>query len=121
MPDGGREIKEPSWRFTFYVAFVSLTFMDSQEHSSTQLPARSRAWYEASITDFLVADEQAVLGSLTANSDFTVLTTQRDAWVYQIKQLEQALGGLQGTILLEFSIPRMGRRIDAVLLIGAPW
>jgi hypothetical protein len=32
--------------------------------------------------------------------------------------LQDHLGGLTGSILIEFSIPRMGRRIDAVLLIG---
>ena len=36
----------------------------------------------------------------------------------QIDILQACLVGLKGTIFFEFNIPRMGRRIDAVLLIG---
>jgi hypothetical protein len=35
-----------------------------------------------------------------------------------IRFLRQQLHGLDGALILEFSIPRMGRRIDAVLLLG---
>jgi hypothetical protein len=79
----------------------------------------SRAWYGASIAEFLQANPDAIVGRLTRNSDFTVLPTQRDAWFEQIHFLHGQLGGLTGTIFLEFSIPRMGRRIDTVLLIGS--
>jgi hypothetical protein len=37
----------------------------------------------------------------------------------QIGFLQDNLVGLSGALFLEFNIPRMGRRIDAVLLIGA--
>jgi hypothetical protein len=37
----------------------------------------------------------------------------------QIDVLQENLQGIDGMVLMEFSIPRMGRRIDAVLLIGA--
>jgi schlafen family protein len=83
-------------------------------------PALSlRYWYGASITDFLNADSYVILGQLTANSDFPVLPTQRDAWLAQIEVLRSELKGLVGTLFFEFNIPRMGRRIDAVLLIGS--
>src|SRR5207302_1888706 len=41
-----------------------------------------------------------------------------DAWLEQIRLLQRQLGCLTGSLLLEFSIPRMGRRIDTVLLIN---
>jgi Uncharacterized conserved protein (DUF2075) len=78
----------------------------------------SRAWYASPVAEFLLADLDSVVGRLTRNSDFTVLQSQRDAWVAQIRLLHATLAGLTGSLFLEFSIPRMGRRIDTVLVIG---
>jgi len=75
-----------------------------------------RAWYGAVIGGFLEADPEAVLGQLTANSDFAVTPTQRDAWLVEIELLRSQLRCLDGSIFLEFNIPRMGRRIDAVVV-----
>jgi hypothetical protein len=87
--------------------------------TSPKSEVSSRAWYGACITDFRQADPDAVVGRLTRNSDFTVLPTQKDAWLAQIHLLQHHLGGLTGSLFIEFSIPRMGRRIDAVILTGA--
>ncbi len=57
--------------------------------------------------------------ALARNCDFDLLPAQTDAWLEQIRLLQAQLVGLHGSIFLEFSIPRMGRRIDAVLLIGS--
>lgn len=44
---------------------------------------------------------------------------QRDAWLIQIEILKTALAGIiEGTVLFEFVIPRMGKRADNILLIG---
>jgi hypothetical protein len=77
-----------------------------------------RAWYSGSLAEFLASDPVAVVGQLVTNSDFAVLPTQRDAWMSQITILHESLPGLAGSVFLEFTIPRMGRRVDAVLLIG---
>jgi hypothetical protein len=77
-----------------------------------------RYWYGASIADFLAADSSTVLGLLTSNCAFSLMPTQRDAWLLQLDLLRAHLRGLAGAVFLEFNIPRMGRRIDAVLLIG---
>ncbi|MBI5382795.1 MAG: DUF2075 domain-containing protein [Opitutae bacterium] len=77
-----------------------------------------RAWYSASFTEFLLSDSDAIIGRLTKNSDFAVLPTQRDAWLAQITILRECFVGLQGSVFLEFNIPRMGRRVDSVFLIG---
>lgn len=78
----------------------------------------SRAWYAASVEEFLASEPEAILGALASNSAFPILTTQRDTWLVQIDILRSGLLGLSGHLFFEFSIPRMGRRIDAVLLVG---
>src|SRR5262245_44649835 len=78
----------------------------------------SRAWFASTIAEFLRMDSDTIIGRLATNSDFTVLPAQRDAWLAQIALLKSQLNGLSGWIFLEFSIPRMGRRIDMVLIIG---
>jgi hypothetical protein len=85
------------------------------------VPARlPRAWYEASLRDFLAADSRTILGELTARSaDFAVEASQTQAWLAQIDLLRSSLRGHSaGAIFFEFEIPRMGRRIDVVLLLG---
>ena len=77
-----------------------------------------RFWYGASIAEFLDAADDAVLGELARSCDFALIPTQRDAWLAQIEFLRSQLSGLSGSVFFEFNIPRMGRRIDAVLVIG---
>lgn len=79
----------------------------------------SRAWYGASISEFLQSQPHAIVGKLATNSDFAMLPTQRDAWLAQIDLLQENLTGLTGWLFFEFNIPRMGRRVDAVLVIGS--
>lgn len=94
--------------------------MPSEEQSAPTTPASiSRAWYGATITEFLQAQSEQVIGHLITNSDFAILPTQRDAWLVQISVLNEVLQGIVGSVFLEFSIPRMGRRIDAVVVAGA--
>ncbi len=78
-----------------------------------------RAYYGATITVFLDSTPEAVLGALLANSEMAVEPPQRDAWLQEIAILKAALQGLTGTLFLEFNIPRMGKRIDAVVVSGA--
>ena len=59
-----------------------------------------------------------MLGELTLNCEFALIPTQRDAWLAQIEFLRSQLRDLSGSIFFEFNIPRMGRRIDVVLVIG---
>lgn len=86
-----------------------------------QLPAAplspSRAWYTASLDEFFSSEPSAIVGRLSSNPEFDLLGTQREAWTGQIRILREALDGVRGTVLFEYSIPRMGRRIDVVLLI----
>ncbi|MBL9138783.1 MAG: DUF2075 domain-containing protein [Verrucomicrobiales bacterium] len=78
-----------------------------------------RAWYGAPLADFLASEDERVLGQLTTHSEFAVLPTQRDAWLAQLQVLRRELAGLTGGLFLEFTIPRMGRRVDAIF-VGGP-
>src|SRR5262245_3955407 len=78
----------------------------------------SRAWFSGTIGEFLRMDSDTIVGRLTTHSDFTVLPTQRDAWLSQIVLLKTELIGLDGFVFMEFSIPRMGRRVDTVIISG---
>jgi len=83
--------------------------------SLTSVPS---AFYAASVSDFLEATAQVILGALTQRSAFAVEPPQRDAWLGEIAILKQALAGLNGAVFLEFDVPRIGSRIDTVLVAG---
>jgi hypothetical protein len=76
-----------------------------------------RHYYSNIISGFLSSSSQEILGELVENSEFSVEITQKNAWLHQIKILKSVLGDYEGAIFFEYSIPRMGRRIDVVLLI----
>jgi len=78
-----------------------------------------RDYYSDSITNFLTTSTNEILGSLTRNSGFAVDPTQRDAWLEEIRILQKCLSDVVGSIYFEYAIPRMGKRIDVVLLIGS--
>ena len=77
-----------------------------------------REYYSNSIALFIKSDVDEILGKLTRNSDFDLGQNQRDAWIEEINVLQKALVSYSGSIYFEYSIPRMGKRIDVVLIIG---
>jgi hypothetical protein len=77
------------------------------------------AYYAADVTTFVGTSPEEILGCITASSEFAVEPTQRDAWVTQIDVLKSALSDLEGTLFLEFNVPRIGSRIDAVFVSGS--
>jgi len=78
-----------------------------------------RDYYSSSITQFLDISADEILGALTRNSGFAIEPTQLDAWLQEIAILKDVLHDFDGQIYFEYSIPRMGKRIDTVLLIGS--
>src|SRR6185503_9668736 len=59
------------------------------------------------------------LGALTAAHDHVLEIEQRRAWEIEIRILREALASLTGAIFFEFDVPRLGSRIDAVVISGA--
>lgn len=78
-----------------------------------------RDYYSDSIAGFLAASPTDILGTLVTNSGFAIEITEREAWREEIRILKDVLATAEGQIYFEYSIPRMGRRIDVVLLIGS--
>ncbi|NLB69351.1 MAG: DUF2075 domain-containing protein [Lentisphaerae bacterium] len=84
-----------------------------------QLNRRHRAWFGTEVVLFQKLSVEEIIGTLAGNSGrdgFDVSPSQVAAWEQEIKILQHVLpSGLVGEIFLEFNIPRMGRRVDAVL------
>jgi hypothetical protein len=104
--------------FTSTVFLGMIPKMESPPKPAHTTAVSSRAWYGASIAEFLQTQPDTIVGQLVRNGNFALLPTQKDAWLAQIGFLQDRLVGLVGALFLEFNIPRMGRRIDAVLLLG---
>ena len=79
-----------------------------------------RAWLERPISKFRVESSDSLLGELARRSDTSsVVKEQSLAWEQQIKILQNLLSGYEGSIYFEFNVPRMGKRADVILIIGA--
>lgn len=78
----------------------------------------TRSYYSNTISDFLNDDNDKILGQLIRNHDFAAENLQRNSWIKQIEILKSQLSDFKhGQIYFEFSIPRMGKRVDNVLII----
>lgn len=77
-----------------------------------------RAYYSATLSDFAKADTELIFAEMAKQNDFALTELQRDAWLEEAEILKSALSTHTGSIYLEFTIPRMGTRIDAVAIIG---
>lgn len=78
-----------------------------------------RAWWQGSAEEFAVADPGAIRDSLTARLPFPLEPAQRDAWGWTIAHLKALAAQIpEAHVFLEFAIPRMGRRADAVVVAG---
>jgi hypothetical protein len=79
----------------------------------------TRSYYSNSISDFLKEDETKILGQLSLNHNHALEDLQKNAWIKQISILKETLKIFEkGQIYFEFSIPRMGKRVDNVLIIN---
>lgn len=77
----------------------------------------NRAYYSSSIAEFCRSSPHEILGILSANSEFTDEQTQKESWKEEIRILKEVLQLHVGSIYFEYSIPRMGRRIDVLIII----
>lgn len=78
-----------------------------------------RAYYADLIEDFLDRPSDQILGILARGNSFPLEASQRDAWVEQIQVLHAALDRYRrrGKLYFEYSVPRLGKRIDVVLVV----
>ena len=78
-----------------------------------------RCLYYDSFINFVNENEMSILGMLNDNYHGDALTTTREAWKGEIRIMQRLLSRLQdrnGQIVFEYDIPRLGKRIDVVLL-----
>ena len=74
-----------------------------------------RSYYSKLIEEFL--QDENILGKLTKNPQFSSDGEQRNAWIEQIDFLKKVFKNLKsGHILFEYVIPRMGKRVDVILI-----
>jgi DUF2075 family protein len=79
-----------------------------------------RCLYNSEIKSFLESDKNAIFGGLNDNYHGDALTTTREAWKGEIEILQNALipwKDAGGDIIFEYDIPRLGKRLDVVLLL----
>ena len=77
-----------------------------------------RSYYSATIEHFLQQSEKEILGIIHAN-DISAETTiqQGNTWEIEIQILKEQLRDFSyGRIIFEYTIPRMGKRVDTVIL-----
>ncbi len=74
-------------------------------------------YYKDSITSFLGKPTNEIIGTISRSDQFDSTRNQNKSWVEQIEFLKQTIQYYKGTIFFEFSIPRMGKRVDVILLI----
>lgn len=79
---------------------------------------RVSAYYSIPLDAFLGAEARQVLGALVAAHAHNTEVEQRQAWELEIEILRTALAGREGMLFLEFEVPRLGSRIDAVVVSG---
>ena len=94
--------------------------MGEQLDHAIERASRKRWGYGAPITQFLAEDPELIVGALTTWYSFAVDPTQKVAWLEQISLLKKLLdryAAARGALFLEYDIPRLGLRVDTVLVL----
>jgi hypothetical protein len=88
--------------------------------SSSEVISWGRRYYaQISVADLLARDSSQLFSQLFQHSEFEIGLLQRDAWISQCEFLKKALVNLDldGRLFFEFNVPRVGKRIDTVLIV----
>lgn len=76
-----------------------------------------RSFYSADIKEFGLESINSILAKIVQNNPYDLNDLQRDSWIEEIKILKKSLSKITlGRIILEYTIPRMGKRVDAIIL-----
>lgn len=76
-----------------------------------------RAYYSNIIQKFIQEDPRSIFGEITSNDQFAADDLQKNTWKEEIEILKRELVDFHpGQVLFEYTIPRIGKRIDAVIL-----
>ena len=79
----------------------------------------ARCLYNSDFATFLYTDSDSIYRILDDNYHGDALTTTRDAWKAEIEIMKNVVSYFRdanGQVIFEYDIPRLGKRIDVVLL-----
>lgn len=78
-----------------------------------------RFYYSDSVEDFLLKPTNEIIGNLAFVHSYDINNETSMSWVEEIETLKSALAKFsgRGSVYIEYNIPRMGRRADAIVLI----
>ncbi len=77
-----------------------------------------RAYYSASIERFVANNHDEIFGILAGMDGFAIEQETKHAWKQEIEILKPILSRYSGKVYFEYAIPRMGKRIDVLLVIA---
>ena len=80
----------------------------------------NRCLYKADFKSFIESDPFSILGCIHNAFHAPALTTTDEAWIGEIDLLQKVLlpwKNEEAEIIFEYDIPRLGKRIDVVLLL----
>ena len=80
----------------------------------------ARCLYNSTIREFLQLSPEALLGHFMNNYHGATLTATNEAWDNEIHIMQEVLQPWMdedGQVIFEYNIPRLGKRIDVVLLL----
>lgn len=80
----------------------------------------ARCLYNSTIREFLQLPPEALLGRFVNNYHGAALTVTNEAWANEIHIMQEVLQPWMdedGQVIFEYDIPRLGKRIDVVLLL----
>lgn len=76
-----------------------------------------RSYYSNEIQSFLNQDNYSIFGEITTNDQFSAEDLQKNTWNREIEILKRELSQfLDGYIIFEYTIPRIGNRIDNIVI-----
>lgn len=76
-----------------------------------------RSYYSNDIQSFLNQDNYSIFAEITTNDQFSAEDLQKNTWNREIEILKRELSQfLDGHIIFEYTIPRIGNRIDNIVI-----
>ena len=79
----------------------------------------NRSFYSNTISNFLSSSTDEIIGKIALENEFILEHNQKGAWTEEINILKKILIPYKGKIYFEYSIPRIGQRIDVLLIINS--
>ena len=74
-------------------------------------------YFKDNIQSFIKKSNEEIIGEISVANQFDSTINQNKSWEVQVKLLKEVLKPFEGTIFFEFSIPRMGKRIDVIVIM----